>query len=183
MTVMEAKINLLTRITAYLTPGSRFIIIVLAMACAFYLALLPTPLAFLFAGVAVWLLWDYIRNNSVWGAFIAFRAGRLLEMRHQLDQVASTRWLSAHSTAYYHWLKGVSEVADGRYGSAQVFLLLAAGGALKSTNDRSLVQCLLAEVSLQLGQNEPAREHLKLAMALPHSEQVDRMIQQLAARI
>lgn len=153
------------------------------MVCALYLALMPTPLAFLFTAAAMWLVWDYIRNSTVWGAFMAFRAGRLEEMNRLLAYVKSPRWLSAPSAAYYHWLKGVGEVAEGRYGAAELFLLLAAGGALRSPNDRSLVQCLLAEVALQLGKGDQAREHLKLANALQHSSQVERMIQNLTTRL
>jgi len=153
------------------------------MVVALYLALVPTALSFLFTVITIWLVWDYVRNSSVWGAFSAFRGGRIEEMRRQLEQVKYPNLLSAVSSAYYHWLKGVNEVADGRFGAAQVFLLLAASGQLRSPNDRSLVQCLLAEVALQLGNQEQAREHLKLADALSHSEQVERMISQLSSRL
>lgn len=183
VTELEHVINPLIRISAQFSPAIRLIIAALAMVCAFYLALIPTPLAFLFTAITVWLAWDYVRNSTVWGAFMAFRSGRIEEMKHLLEQVKYPNRLSPVSTAYYHWLKGVSEVADGRYGAAQVFLLLAAGGALRSTNDRSLVQCLLGEVALQLQNHEQAREHLRMAGALQHSAQVDRMINQLASRL
>lgn len=183
MTELEHVINPLIRITAQLSPAIRLIIAALAMLCAFYLALIPTPLAFLFTALTIWLAWDYVRNSSVWGAFMAFRAGKIEEMNRLLEQVKYPNRLSPVSIAYYHWLKGVSEVADGRYGAAQVFLLLAAGGALRSTNDRSLVQCLLGEVALQLQNREQAREHLRMANALQHSAQVDRMINHLAQRL
>ncbi|HEY0720825.1 MAG TPA: hypothetical protein VGE50_06185 [Gammaproteobacteria bacterium] len=153
------------------------------MVCALYLVLVPTPLAFLFTLIAVWLVWDSTRNNAVWGAFTAFRGGRFEEMSRLLAQVKHPQRLSSTSLAYYHWLKGVSEVATGRYGAAQVFLLLAASGALRSTNDRSLVQCLLGEVALQLQNREQAREHLRMARALQHSTQVERMINQLSAHV
>src|SRR5512139_1266285 len=129
------------------------------MVCAFYLATVPTFLAYLFAAVAVWLVWDFVRNSSVWGAFMAFRSGQIDEMNRLLELVKYPSHLSSVTIAYYHWLKGVSEVADGRYGAAQVFLLLAASGDLRSTNDRSLVQCLLSEVAIQLQNKEQAREH------------------------
>jgi hypothetical protein len=183
VTELEHAINPLIRITAQLTPATRLIIAALAMVCAFYLALIPTMLAFVFTVIAIWLVWDYVRNSSVWGAFTAFRGGRIEEMKHLLELVKYPRRLSPVTTAYYHWLKGVSEVAEGRYGAAQVFLLLAAGGALRSTNDRSLVQCLLSEVALQLQNHDQAREHLRMASALQHSTQVERMINQLAMRL
>lgn len=153
------------------------------MVCGLYLALVPTPLAFLLTAIALWLVWDSVRNSAVWGAFIAFRRGNIDEMNRLLTQVKHPQRLSPASLAYYHWLKGVSEVAAARYGAAQVFLLLAASGALGTTNDRSLVQCLLGEVALQLQNREQAREHLKLAEALHHSAQVERMIKQLTARL
>lgn len=155
----------------------------LVMVCALYLSLVPTPLAFLFVLIAFLLVWDSARNSSVWGAFTAFRDGRFKEMSRLLALVNHPQRLSPVSLAYYHWLKGVSEVAAGRYGAAQVFLLLAASGALRSTNDRSLVQCLLGEVALQLQNHEQAHEHLRLAAALQHSAQVERMIGQLSARL
>lgn len=183
ITELENVINPLIHLTAQFSPAIRLIVAALAMVCSLYLALLPTPLAFLFAAFAIWLVWDYVRNSAVWGAFTAFRHGKIEEMNRQLAQVKYPNLLSPVTTAYYHWLKGVSEVAGGRYGAAQVFLLLAAGGALRSTNDRSLVQCLLSEVALQLQNREQAREHLRLANALQHSEQVERMIKQLTARL
>jgi len=182
-TELEFVINPLIRLSARLSPANRLIIAALAMLCAFYLALVPTLFAFLFTAIAVWLVWDYVRNSSVWGAFGAFRRGKIVEMNRQLAQVKYPNRLRPVSLAYYHWLKGVSEVADGRYGAAQVFLLLAASGALRSTNDRSLVQCLLSEVALQLQHHEQAREHLRMASALQHSDQVERMIKQLSERL
>ncbi len=182
-TELEHIINPLIRITAQLSPTTRLIIAALAMVCAFYLALIPTLMAFVFTAIAIWLVWDYVRNSTVWGAFTAFRGGRIEEMNRLLELVKYPSRLSPVTTAYYHWLKGVSEVVVGRYGAAQVFLLLAAGGALRSTNDRSLVQCLLGEVALQLDNREQAREYLRMASALQHSDQVARMINQLSSRL
>ncbi|MGM0594240.1 MAG: hypothetical protein ACQETD_06865 [Pseudomonadota bacterium] len=96
------------------------------------------------------------------------------------------RWpnmLSPRTLAYYHWLKGVVEMADGRFGAAKVQLLVAASGSLRTENDRSLVHCLLAEVALQLEEPEEATENLKHAQALAHRENVDRIIQALKARL
>lgn len=183
LTELERVINPLIRITAHFSPAIRLIMAALAMVCALYLSLIPTRLAFLFTALAIWLVWDYLRNSAVWGAFRAFRGGKIDEMSMWLRQVKYPNLLSPVASAYYHWLKGVSEVAEGRYGAAQVFLLLAAGGALRSTNDRSLVQCLLSEVALQLHNREQAREHLRMASALQHSAQVERMINQLTTRL
>ena len=101
-------------------------------------------------------------------------------------RVMSMRWpnmLSHPSLAYYHWMKGVVDVSDGRFAAAKVHLLVAASGKLRTENDRSLVHCLLGEVALQEGEPEVAREHLRHATALQHHPEVDRIIGALSARL
>ncbi len=155
----------------------------LCMALAMMLILNASPLAALPLLMSVALVWNFFRDSGVWIAFRAFRQGNLPRVRRN---VATVRWphmLSASSLAYYHWLKGALDAADGRFEAARVHLLVAAVGALQTENDRSLVQCLLAEVMLQLGDRATARDHLKLANALAHHGDVAPIIQALRRRV
>lgn len=165
------------------SPDSRLLVAVLAIVCSLYLGFNVEPLSGLFAVVGLWLIWDALRHGSVWYGFHAFRRGDLAAVRLSLLQ---TRWpslLNAESLAYYHWLKGVIEMADGRFAAAKVHLLVAASGRLRTENDRSLVHCLLAEVALQESDKDAAREHLHHASALKHRPDLDRIIRNLTTRL
>lgn len=133
--------------------------------------------------MAIWLTWDALRNGTVWYGFHAFRDGDIRAVRKAMLQMRWPNMLSPQSLAYYHWLKGVVDMADNRFAAAKVHLLVAASGSLRTENDRSLVHCLLAEVGLQEQEPEVAREHLKHARALQHRPHVDRIIDNLRARL
>lgn len=141
------------------------------------------PLAGLFAVVGLWLIWDVFRHGSIWYGFRAFRRGELADVRYSLTQVRWPNLLDAESLAYYHWLKGVIEMADARFAAAKVHLLVAASGQLRTENDRALVHCLLAEVALQEDEIAVAQEHLHHARALQHHPEADRIIQNLTSRM
>ena len=151
--------------------------------CGLYLSLYTYWYAWLFSLTAVWLTWDALRHGTVWYGFHAFREGNLTVVRHAMGQIRWPNMLSNESLAYYHWLKGVVDMADSRFAAAKVHLLVAASGNLKTENDRSLVHCLLGEVALQEEEPEVAREHLRHARALQHRPHVDRIINGLSARL
>jgi len=159
------------------------LVALLALLCSLYLAFNISPLSGLFAIIGLWLIWDALRNGSIWSGFHAFRHGDLGTVRYSLAQIRWPNLLNAESLAYYHWLKGVIDVADSRFAAAKVHLLVAASGRLRTENDRSLVHCLLAEVALQETEMDVAREHLRHARALQHHPNVDRMINNLSARL
>lgn len=155
----------------------------LALLCSLYLGFNVTPLAGLFAIVGVWLIWDVLRHSSIWHGFRAFRRGDLAEVRYSLIQVRWPNLLNPESLAYYHWLRGVIDMADDRFAAAKVHLLVAASGRLRTENDRSLVHCLLAEIGLQEEDIAVTQEHLHHARALRHHPEVDRMINALSCRL
>ncbi len=132
---------------------------------------------------SVLLVWDVTRNSAVWIGFRAFRQGNVARVRRCLEEVRWPVLLSAGSRAYYEWLKGVVDAADGRYEAARVHLLVAATGALRTENDRSLVHCLLAEIALQQGDRVVAGEHLRIADALSHPPEVAQIIAKLRHRV
>lgn len=161
----------------------RLIVATLSFVCALYLSLQPSWVAWLFTILALWLTWDAMRNGSIWHGFHAFRDGNIAVVREAMAQVRWPNMLSPQNLAYYHWLKGVVDMADGRFAAAKVHLLVAASGNLRTENDRSLVHCLLGEVALQEQQPDVAREHLKHARALQHRPNVDRIINSLSSRL
>lgn len=166
-----------------LDPPIRLIVGLLAILVGFYLALHPTPLAFLFFFVGLWLIWDAIRNSGVWSAVRAFRQQDLARVRYYLALIRWPNLLNREAKSYYHWMRGVVEMSDGRLEAAKVQLLVATTGRLRTTNDRSLVQCLLAEIGLQSGDRTAARQHVAFARELAHHEQVDRIIARLERRL
>lgn len=167
----------------YFMPHTRLVLALIGITLTLMLVLHASPLAALPLLASVLLIWDYFRNSGVRIAFRAFQQGDLRRARRSLEHVRWPTLLSPSSRAYYHWLKGVMEAADGRYQAARVYLLIAATGELSTENDRSLVQCLLAEVALQGGDVEAARNHIRLANALSHRADVGSIIQRLRARL
>jgi hypothetical protein len=171
------------RYTDFFTPHLRLTLALVCGALTLMLASHASPAAAIPLLGAVALVWNYVRSGGVWIAFRAFRQGNLRRLRRSLESVRWPHLLSRSSLAYYHWLRGVLEAADGRLQAARVHLLVAAAGALRTENDRSLVQCLLAELALQEGNRTVAAEHVGLANALAHHADVSRIIAALRRRL
>lgn len=167
----------------FFAPPQRLVLALLCVALALMLATRASPWSLVPLACGFLLLWDYVRNSGVWIGFRAFRQGRLARVRRSLRSVRWPQWLSPCSRAYYHWLRGVLEAADGRLEAARVHLLVAASSALRTENDRSLVQCLLAELALQQGNRTAAAQHVCLANALGHRGEVARIITALRRRL
>lgn len=178
-----AVINKLISLLHQYDPDVRLIVAAIFLLCALYVLLYHPVLALLFSFLFVGLLFDVLRNSSVWSGFAAFRRGDMARVEYALSQVRWQQWLSPQSRAYHSWLKGITEVTAGRYAAAKVHLLLAINGKLRTQNDRSLLHCLLAEIALQESEDETAREHLKHARALKHYPEVERIIHSLGQRI
>lgn len=173
----------LYKFSDFFTPHLRLILAMLCGALTLMFASHASPIFVLPLLSGLLLLWDYFRNSGVWIGFRAFRVGNLLRVRRSLDSVRWPHLLSRRSLAYYHWLRGVLDAADGRLQAARVHLLVAATGALHTENDRSLVQCLLAELALQEGNAASAAEHVRLANALEHHGEVAHIITALRRRL
>lgn len=179
----ELGFNPLRRLADQFEPQVRLIVAAILLVVAYYLALHASLFSFLSLALFLLLVWDYLRNNGVWIAFHQFRNGQIEQVRRLLEQVKWPNYLNKEAFAYYHWLKGVVEVADNRLTAAKVHLLVAATGQLRTENDRCLVQCLLAEVALQTGDRSAAQEHLNLARKLEHHPNVDAIIRKLSAKL
>jgi hypothetical protein len=180
----ERRESVLRRLLDGIAPPFRLAAGGLATVVAVYLASRGFPLpATSFALFGIVLLFDAVRNGPVWNAFRAFREGRYPAMRSALAGVLWPALLNRRARTYFNWLRGVGEAADGRFGAARVHLLLAATGNLATDTDRCLVQCLLAESALQLGDLDSAREHLRLAAPFAQRADVVRLLERLSTRI
>lgn len=133
--------------------------------------------------VSVGLVAEHARRGGVAAAFAAFKRGDMAAVRDNVRHTWWPRFLSRRNQAYQYWMEGMLLAAECRFPQAREKLLIAASGAIQTENDRSLIQCLLAEVSLQLNDLCSARDHLSLAKRLRHPEQVDRMIAESEERL
>ncbi len=141
------------------------------------------PVALLLQGLGAWLLWGYFRAGGIPLAVAAFKRGNLSRVRRLLRHTYWPRLLSRGNQPYYFWMRGAILMADCCFADARMELLLASAGDIRSENDRSLIQCLLAEAALQLDDMSAAERHLGLAQRLEHHEQVDRLIGKIRGRI
>jgi hypothetical protein len=176
-------IQRLQRLVHNYSPDVRLLVSAIALICCLFITAKLSPWGIPFFIIAALLFIDVIRNSSVWFGFSAFRRGDMAMVNYAVQQVRWPQLLSAKSNAYYNWLKGVKEAADGRLAAAKVHLLVAINSDLLTQNDRSLLHCLLSEIALQEGEPQTAGEHLKHAAALEHHPEVDRIIQSITQRI
>lgn len=179
----ESKMRPLWRMADVMDPAARLLIGSMAVALAIYFGARGLFWAWLGALAGVYLVWDAVRNGSVWAAFAAFRHGELEQTRRFLQQLVAPRWLGPTASAYYHWLRGLVEVSDGRLEAARVQLLVAAAGRLKTGRDRALVHCLLAEVAIRQETPDVARRHLDLAADLGLDAETASLITRLRQRL
>lgn len=134
-------------------------------------------------GAAAVLVWGYFRVGTVWLALAAYSTGNVERMR---EHVRGVRWptlLTVRNRAYYHWLRGVALAIEGDLQRARESLLLARRGRLRSTTNRSIVECQLADMALRCGEKDKAHGHLACARAYRHPPVVDTLIASVAARL
>ncbi len=174
----------LYRIVDSLNPLARLVLALLCLVLSILLMLVfRSGISMVTLSLALVLVWDFFRNSSVWIAFRAFRRGESTQVPYLIGLVTWPRLLGASAQAYYHWMSGVARITQGNWLEAKLFLLSAASGAIRTENDRALIQCMLAETNLQLGAREEALRHLLLATRLEHHAEVDRVIEKLQQRI
>ncbi|WP_139181390.1 hypothetical protein [Thiohalomonas denitrificans] len=176
-------VHVFLRLPDRLDPYLRLTMGLAGLVVAIYMMARGTIWIWPLALLAIYFVWDFFRNASVWSAFRAFREGRIEAVRQEVNQIRWSNLLSPVSRSYYHWLRGAVDAADGRYAAARVHLLVAAAGRLKTENDRALVQCLLAETAFQDGQPDEAAAHGKMAVSLSTHSQISRLVGELSRRI
>lgn len=137
----------------------------------------------LWTSAALLLIWGYFRVGSVWLALAAYRTGNVERMR---DHVSCTRWprlLSPRYRGYYHWLQGVGLAVEGRMAPARDHLLQARQWRFRTENDRSIMECQLADMAIRCGDPAQAWGHLRQARTLRHHPTVDALIAHVEASI
>ena len=142
-----------------------------------------------FAGATVVLLlasllvWGYFRSGSLWLALAAYRLGNVERMRDHVRRVRWPRLLSPRWRAYYHWLQGVALVIEGRLAPARDHLFEARRWRFRTENDRSIMECQLADMAIRCGEPAQAWGHLRHARGLRHHPMVDALIASVEQRI
>lgn len=129
------------------------------------------------------LIWGYFRNGSLWLALAAYRTGNVERMRVHVRRVHWPRLLSPRWRAYYHWLQGVTLAVEGRIAPARDHLLQARRWRFRTENDRSIMECQLADMAIRCGEPAQAWGHLRQARTLVHHPVVDALIASVEDRI
>ena len=167
-----------------LTPRLRLLVVTIALALGIT-ALARGGIveaALVLAPVAL-VVWGYFRIGSVALALAAYRLGNVERMRDHVRRVRWPRLLSPRWRAYYHWLQGVALVIEGRVFPARDHLLAARRGRFRTTNDRSIMECQLADMAIRCGEPAQAWGHLRHARGLRHHPLVDALIAQVERQI
>jgi tetratricopeptide (TPR) repeat protein len=138
-------------------------------------------LAFLVA--AALLAWGYYRYGTVWLALQALSAGDGERAARLLKSVRRPTRLGSQSRAYYEYMRGVLAAGEERFDRAESHLRSALDHRLRTENDRSLVECTLAEVLALRGQKEEARVVLDRARARDHKPTLDELIERIEQRL
>jgi hypothetical protein len=167
-----------------LTPRLRLAFVALALLIGAELLIHGGILGALLVLVPASLIaWGYFRNGSVWLALTAYRLGNVDRMRDHVRRVRWPRLLSPRWRPYYHWLQGVSLVIEGRIPPARDHLLEARRWRFRAENDRSIMECQLADMAIRCGEPAQAWGHLRHARGLRHHPHVDTLINAVEARI
>jgi hypothetical protein len=140
-------------------------------------------LGVLFALGAMALTWGYFRVGTVWLALAAYRTGNVELMSTHVRRVRWPRLLSPRYRGYYHWLQGVGLAVEGRLAPARDHLLQARRWRFRTENDRSIMECQLADMAIRCGEPAQAWSHLGHARVLRHHPVVDTLIASVEARI
>ena len=132
---------------------------------------------------ALALTWGYFRVGTVWLALAAYRVGNVELMCLHVRRVRWPRLLSPRYRGYYHWLQGVGLAIEGRIAPARDHLLQARRWRFRTENDRSIMECQLADMAIRCGEPAQAWGHLGHARTLRHHPTVDTLIASVEARI
>lgn len=167
-----------------LTPGTRSLILLVSfitgIVCLWngrYLWAAPC-----FA-LGAWMIYGYARYGTVRLAYHAARSGDTARAMRLLQMVRRPERLSAQSLAYYLWIRGAVEADHGNLEEARGHLLGALNGPLRSSNDRCVVACTLAQIELKAGNATAAGEFLERAKTEAHGPAADAVIQEIEKKI
>lgn len=140
-----------------------------------YAALLLIAAALLAAG--------HYRHGTVWLAFQAQRRGKTERAQRLLREIADPERLTRRDRAYYHLLVGVQALESGAHEDAYAALTRVELPKLRTDNDRSLAEVMLAGAALSLEDRERATLHLERARGYPCRAEIRTVIDQMDAEI
>ena len=136
-----------------------------------------------FLAAAALLIYGYFRYGTVWLAYRALRTGRPERARTLLDQIAFPDRLRSSDRAYYEMLRGMLAGEREEWATARDHFQRALEHDLRTSNDRCIVECALAEALLGCGETVAAGEHLELARTHRHKPELTVGIRKLEEMI
>lgn len=165
------------------TSTIRLTLIVITIGFGLYLLAQQknTGLFFLLAGALLAL--GYFRYNNVWIAFQAYKKGNIEQARKLILKVKNPQFLDTQHRAYYDWIKGGIAASDGDLETAYKLLQSASKGSLRTQNDKSVIEYVLCEVALNMGNTILARQHIERSRSFPHRPQLDSLLADLERKL
>lgn len=136
-----------------------------------------------FLAAAALLAWGYYRYGTVWLALRALSAGDGERAARLLNGVRRPDRLGSQSRAYYEYVRGVLAAAEERFDRAESHLRSSLDHRLRTENDRTLVECTLAEVLILRGRKDEARAILSRARARDHKPTLDELMERIDQRL
>jgi hypothetical protein len=130
-------------------------------------------------GVAGLLSYGYVRYGTVWIAARAMRAGNSKRSETLLNQILSPAWLRSQDRAYYEFFRGVLATEREDWEASRDHFPTALRHNLRTSNDRAMVECALAEALLRAGDPAAARNQLEAARSHDHKPEVDLAIREV----
>lgn len=109
------------------------------------------------------LIFGSFRYGTVYAAHRAMFTGRFDRAVKLLNEIRYPWLLNSQNRAYYEMLRGLIAAERGEWPTAREHFQSALGHKLRSANDRSLVECKLAEALIHC--DEPATAQRLLEQA------------------
>ena len=155
---------------------TRVVLAVAALAYGLWLVAAQEYRGLVLVLVAILLIVGYFRYGTVWLACRALRKGDSSRADRLLSEIRYPEKLSPQNLAYYNLVKGAIAAERGDLNSATQLLDASQRGALRTSNDRSLVSCYLAHLALKRGDRVGAQRHLEQARSQKHRPSVEALI-------
>jgi tetratricopeptide (TPR) repeat protein len=137
-----------------------------------------TVLSFTSTGL---LIYGYFRYHQVFLLHRYIQQGDLAKAQEIADSIRFPNLLSTQQKAYYLFAKGYLAINDSRNELAIDYFLQSLETGLRTTNDMAVANLELAKIYQAQGNRAKALERLQQARELPHKNELDPIIEELAA--
>lgn len=165
------------------SPGFRLVIIIAALTVGVWRIYKGHWMGWTFIAAACALGYFHFYYGTVWHALKALRRGDSDRAAELVAMIKHPEKLGRSYRAYYHWIKAALFQEEGSIDEARIHLEAAIKTGLRTSHDRSLAWCNLAELTVAAGEIEPARGHLDRARAETHKPSADAEIDRVARLI